>query len=55
MKIIARHERDDQDVELGPEEELALEEKMNISPFRLAQAGITQFERTDGWLYRLVH
>lgn len=54
MKVIARHERDDQDIELDDDQIEQTEHEMLLSFAEMARAEIYRFERLDGWTYRIV-
>lgn len=53
MKIIARHERDDREIELEDEQAEQLEHDLALDILTLVMAGIRSFVTVDGWHYRL--
>lgn len=53
MKIIARHERDDRDIELEPEQVAELEKELGCDFAEMQRLGVREFDGPDdGWHYR---
>ena len=54
MKIIARHEKDDRDIELDEDGIMTLELELGCSVECIQLCQIVRFEMKDGWHYRIV-